>query len=171
MCFLLSLRYAAFFQQGRVGWDIRSEVLAFTLTYAGQVLLPASLGIAVPLVVSLMVWPQFVFLEFNRLLSEQICAKLSALYAKIDALYFHRRSSSDPEEFKTFLENIFEEQSALFSLAERLPYLVTLANIEGAWTLTNLGEYHQKVLRPMMQLTYVSFLHSHSLSLSLQLSL
>jgi hypothetical protein len=147
--FTVKAQYVHFFQTGRSDAG-RGEVMRYTLSQSAQLITPALFGVLVPFVVSILVWPTFMFLEFNKLLSEKICVKVMRLYEKLCSLYFDDDLPGGPQ----FLQTIFQDQQELFHLADRLPYLLNLAQVEGAWTLTNLGQYHKRVIEPIMQLTY-----------------
>ena len=146
--FTAKATYAHFVQQGKTGWDIRGEVVLFAAAYAKGILIPSSIGIAVALTISLLVWPSFMFLEFSRMISHRLLDKVMVLHEKLTKLV------SERDHDDGFLEGLFEDQQSLFILADKLPYLLTLANLEGGWTLTNLGDYHRKILQPIMQLAY-----------------
>ena len=116
-----------------------------------SMLIPSLVGIGVPLVVNLVVFPQFMFFEFNRLLVK-VCKGIEELYENLFDLHFSNMLSPNSDAWVS--SGVFNQSQALFQLADRLPALLSIANMEGAWSFTNLGAYQNRVLEPLMQLTY-----------------
>lgn len=130
--FLIKAQYAAFSQQGENGWDKRGEVLEYAMNYSRAMLLPSVLGVVMPMVMAVLVFPKLLYLELPALLSNKVVKKVGELYEKMLEVYFLRERELIPDKFAA----LFEESRELFLLADRLPYLQALANSEGAWSFT-----------------------------------
>ena len=153
--FILKAQYQEFFQQGEIGWSVRPQVIAWCYRYSAQILVPSCLSVGITLLLSLCLFPKLMFVEFNKLLSERLLPKTRAIYQRLYELYMTENNGTGKGQ-EVCWASLFQDQHSLFELADRLPFLLQIANQEGAWTLTNLGTYHEQVLRPLMQLAYMT---------------
>ena len=80
----------------------------------------------------------------TQLLSDKLLPKTRQIYQRLYELYMTENNGTGKGQ-EVCWASLFQDQHSLFELADRLPFLLQIANQEGAWTLTNLSTYHEKV--------------------------
>ncbi|QDZ23538.1 hypothetical protein HOP50_10g60770 [Chloropicon primus] len=146
---LIKAQYQVFFQNGLTGWEVRPQVLNFSLEFMKSVLKPACMGLAIPLVVNLTVFPQLMYLQFNTILIH-LCRGVGELWDCLLEQHFSDVLHPDATEW----HEVYKHARAVFQSADRLPALLAVSKIEGAFSFSKRGSYQSKVVRPLMQLVY-----------------